>query len=201
MEVRSPKLVSSEDRTVARAPSASYCSTKGVAPLHTAPPVPVCTTSAGGATSAIMYILLKYMHGCHQSLDWGGERMRNWLVKLSIFRTSLPSTQSREGSNYIFYCSEHLEDPAPERCKFGATCIKNFMYWIIIREKTTWFVTLLFFLLLHFFSRDWLAYYDSPCSGGGGGDGGERGKGRKILVKVQDKMCNCLILLNLSADL
>ncbi len=39
--VRSPKLVSSEDRTGARAPSASYCSTEGVAPLHTAPPVPV----------------------------------------------------------------------------------------------------------------------------------------------------------------
>ncbi len=36
--VRSPKLVSSEDRTGARAPSASYCSTEGVAPLHTAPP-------------------------------------------------------------------------------------------------------------------------------------------------------------------
>jgi hypothetical protein len=33
--------VSSEDRTGARAPSASYCSTEGVAPLHTAPPVPV----------------------------------------------------------------------------------------------------------------------------------------------------------------
>jgi hypothetical protein len=32
--------VSSEDRTGARAPSASYCSTEGVAPLHTAPPVP-----------------------------------------------------------------------------------------------------------------------------------------------------------------
>jgi hypothetical protein len=31
--------VSSEDRTGARAPSASYCSTEGVAPLHTAPPV------------------------------------------------------------------------------------------------------------------------------------------------------------------
>jgi hypothetical protein len=41
LEVRSPKLVSSEDRTGARAPSASYCSTEGVAPLHTAPPVPV----------------------------------------------------------------------------------------------------------------------------------------------------------------
>ncbi len=40
MEVRSPKLASSEDRTGARAPSASYCSTEGVAPLHTAPPVP-----------------------------------------------------------------------------------------------------------------------------------------------------------------
>ncbi len=40
VEVPSPKLVSSEDRTGARAPSASYCSTKGVAPLHTAPPVP-----------------------------------------------------------------------------------------------------------------------------------------------------------------
>jgi hypothetical protein len=39
VEVRSPKLVSSEDRTGARAPSASYCSTEGVAPLHTAPPV------------------------------------------------------------------------------------------------------------------------------------------------------------------
>jgi hypothetical protein len=39
MIVRSPKLVSSEDRTGARAPSASYCSTEGVAPLHTAPPV------------------------------------------------------------------------------------------------------------------------------------------------------------------
>ncbi len=48
VEVRSPKLVSSEDRTGARAPSASYCSTEGVAPLHTAPPVPVhCATSAG----------------------------------------------------------------------------------------------------------------------------------------------------------
>ncbi len=46
--VRSPKLVSSEDRTGARAPSASYCSTEGVAPLHTVPPVPVhCATSAG----------------------------------------------------------------------------------------------------------------------------------------------------------
>jgi hypothetical protein len=41
VEVRSPKLVSSEDRTGARAPYASYCSTEGVAPLHTAPPVPV----------------------------------------------------------------------------------------------------------------------------------------------------------------
>jgi hypothetical protein len=41
LEVWSPKLVSSEDRTGARAPSASYCSTEGVAPLHTAPPVPV----------------------------------------------------------------------------------------------------------------------------------------------------------------
>ncbi len=29
-----PKLVSREDRTGARAPSASYCSTEGVAPLH-----------------------------------------------------------------------------------------------------------------------------------------------------------------------
>ncbi len=55
--------LSSEDRTGARAPSASYCSTEGVAPLHTAPPVPVtappvpvlrhqcryCATSAGTA--------------------------------------------------------------------------------------------------------------------------------------------------------
>ncbi len=41
VEVWSPKLVSSEDRTRARTPSASYCSTEGVAPLHTAPPVPV----------------------------------------------------------------------------------------------------------------------------------------------------------------
>ncbi len=56
MEVRSLKLVSSEDRTGARAPSASYCSTEGAAPLHTAPPVPVlrhqcryCATSAGTA--------------------------------------------------------------------------------------------------------------------------------------------------------
>ncbi len=40
MIVRSPKLVSSEDQTGARA-SASYCSTKGVAHLHTALPVPV----------------------------------------------------------------------------------------------------------------------------------------------------------------
>ncbi len=47
--VRLPKLVSSEDRTGARAPSASYCSTEGVAPFpfthcatrYTAPPVPV----------------------------------------------------------------------------------------------------------------------------------------------------------------
>ncbi len=39
--------MSSEDRTRARAPSASYCSTEGVAPLHTAPPVLVhCATSA-----------------------------------------------------------------------------------------------------------------------------------------------------------
>ncbi len=41
VEVRSPKLVSSKDQTGARAPSASYCSTEGVAPLHTVPPVPV----------------------------------------------------------------------------------------------------------------------------------------------------------------
>jgi hypothetical protein len=41
VEVRSLKLVSSEDPTGARAPSASYCSTGGGAPLHTAPPVPV----------------------------------------------------------------------------------------------------------------------------------------------------------------
>jgi hypothetical protein len=47
VEVRSPKLVSSEDRTGARAPSASYCSTEGVVPLHTAPPVPGGATSAG----------------------------------------------------------------------------------------------------------------------------------------------------------
>jgi hypothetical protein len=39
MIVRSLKLVSSEDPTGARAPSASYYSTEGVAPLHTAPPV------------------------------------------------------------------------------------------------------------------------------------------------------------------
>ncbi len=48
VEVWSLKLVSSEDRTGARAPSASYCSTEGVAPLNTAPPVPVhCATSDG----------------------------------------------------------------------------------------------------------------------------------------------------------
>jgi hypothetical protein len=47
VEVRSPKLVSSEDLTEARAPSASYCSTEGVAPLHTAPPVPVILISSG----------------------------------------------------------------------------------------------------------------------------------------------------------
>jgi hypothetical protein len=41
VEVRSPKLVSCEDRIRARAPSASYCSTEVVAPLHTAQPVPV----------------------------------------------------------------------------------------------------------------------------------------------------------------
>jgi hypothetical protein len=41
MIVRSPKLVSSEDQTGARVLSASYCSTEGVVPLHTAPPVPV----------------------------------------------------------------------------------------------------------------------------------------------------------------
>jgi hypothetical protein len=34
VEVRSPKLVSSEDQTGARAPSASYCSTEGVTPLQ-----------------------------------------------------------------------------------------------------------------------------------------------------------------------
>jgi hypothetical protein len=38
---QSQTLVSIEDRTKARAPSASYCSTEGVAPLHTAPPVQV----------------------------------------------------------------------------------------------------------------------------------------------------------------
>jgi hypothetical protein len=43
--------VSSEDRTRARAPSASYCSIEGVAPLHTAPPVPV---------KASVWILLFY---------------------------------------------------------------------------------------------------------------------------------------------
>ncbi len=43
VEVRSSKLVSSEDRTGARAPSPSYCSTEGVAPLHTGPPGPVHT--------------------------------------------------------------------------------------------------------------------------------------------------------------
>ncbi len=47
MKVRAQKLVSSEDRTGARAPSASYCSTKGVAPLHTAPPAPVLLPFAG----------------------------------------------------------------------------------------------------------------------------------------------------------
>jgi hypothetical protein len=54
VEIRSPKLVSSKDQTGARAPSAFYCSTEGVA-LYTlrhqsrctAPPVPVhCATSA-----------------------------------------------------------------------------------------------------------------------------------------------------------
>jgi hypothetical protein len=43
MIVWSPKRVSSEDRTGARAPSASYCSTQGVAPLHTTSPVPEIT--------------------------------------------------------------------------------------------------------------------------------------------------------------
>ncbi len=58
VEVRSPKLVSSEDRTGARAPSASYCSTEGVAPLHTAPPVPVhCATSAGALRHPSVYDL------------------------------------------------------------------------------------------------------------------------------------------------
>jgi hypothetical protein len=59
VEIRSPKLVSSEDRTGARAPSASYCSTKGVAPLHTAPPVPVhCATSAGTLRHQCRYAVL-----------------------------------------------------------------------------------------------------------------------------------------------
>ncbi len=56
VEVRSQKLVSSEDRTGARAASASYCSTEGVAPLHTAPPVPVhCATSAGALRHQCRY--------------------------------------------------------------------------------------------------------------------------------------------------
>ncbi len=59
VEVRSPKLVSSEDRTGARAPSASYCSTEGVAPLHTAPPVPVTAPPvpdivSGGVPNSIL---------------------------------------------------------------------------------------------------------------------------------------------------
>jgi hypothetical protein len=37
----SQNFVSSEDRTRSRAPATSYCSTEGVAALHTAPPVPV----------------------------------------------------------------------------------------------------------------------------------------------------------------
>ncbi len=41
VEVWLPKLVSSEDRTGARAPYASYCSKEGVAPLHTAPPTAI----------------------------------------------------------------------------------------------------------------------------------------------------------------
>ncbi len=45
VEVRSPKLVSSEDRIGARAPTASYCSIEGVAPLHNAPSVPVCNVN------------------------------------------------------------------------------------------------------------------------------------------------------------
>ncbi len=40
IRVRSPKLVSSEDRTGARAPSAFYCSTEGVALTH-------CATNTG----------------------------------------------------------------------------------------------------------------------------------------------------------
>ncbi len=52
VEAWSPKLVSSKDRTGARVPSASYCSTEGVAPLHTAPPVPVTAPPVTKVTAA-----------------------------------------------------------------------------------------------------------------------------------------------------
>ncbi len=54
MIVRSPKLVSSKDRTGARAPSAS-CYTEGVSPLHTAPPVPVKVTCVSYGPWKFMY--------------------------------------------------------------------------------------------------------------------------------------------------
>ncbi len=66
VEVQSPKLLSSEDQTGARAPSASNCSAEGVAPLHTAPPVPVCATSAGKTTLSLIPTRLHLIHtGLH----------------------------------------------------------------------------------------------------------------------------------------
>ncbi len=59
MIVRSPKLVSSEDQTGARTPSASYCSIEVVAPLHTAPPVPV-TAPPVPVKYFILFFILRF---------------------------------------------------------------------------------------------------------------------------------------------
>jgi hypothetical protein len=56
MIVRSPKLVSSEDRTGARAPSASYCSTEGVAPFTHCASAGYCATSAGTLRHQCRYL-------------------------------------------------------------------------------------------------------------------------------------------------
>ncbi len=76
---------SSEDRTGARAPSASYCSTKGVAPLHTAPPVPViivyCCPSTFSLTSSPLPPFPNYVYSiCRQCVSVGGGGVLNCTV-------------------------------------------------------------------------------------------------------------------------
>jgi hypothetical protein len=69
MEVWSPKLVSSKDRTGAKAPSASYCSTEGVAPLHTAPPVPVTLRHQCRYTATPVPVTLRHQCQCQLYLE------------------------------------------------------------------------------------------------------------------------------------